>query len=540
MHNDSGTSTPVWADVEAPQFSPLAQDTTTEVCVIGAGIAGLTTAFLLVKEGKSVVVIDDGAIGSGESGRTTAHLSNAIDDRYAEIERLHGVEGAKLAYESHTAAIRLIQDIVQREKIDCDFERLDGYLFVPPGESTSVLDDELKAAHRVGFMEVRRVDRVPWPHFDTGPALLFPRQGQFHIMKYLSGLANRITAGGGRIYGHTRAQDDLEKGPPARVHTTAGHTITADSVVVATNTPINANWGDIFAVHMRQAAYRTFVIGARVPVGSIPRNLYWDTGDPYHYVRLQKAPDKTGGSHAGYEILIVGGEDHKTGQADDAPERYARLEAWARERFPSIETIDYRWSGQVQEPADGLALIGTDPGNSSHIYIITGDSGMGMTHGSIGGMVITDLILGRSNPWAKLYDPGRRMSQKGVAADVARENLNVAAQFVDYVTGGDVESTDQIRPGDGAVVRQGLSKIAAYRDAAGKLHEHSAVCTHMGCIVAWNSAEKSWDCPCHGSRFDAYGKVIAGPAAKDLPPWEETEKESPTQTPTGGSSTQPT
>ncbi|RIK47907.1 MAG: FAD-dependent oxidoreductase [Chloroflexi bacterium] len=518
MGSDSGQSTSVWMAVEPPHFDPLSQDVRADVCVIGAGIAGITTAYLLASEGRSVVVLDDGPVGGGETGRTTAHLSNAIDDRYAEIERMHGTQGAALAYASHSAAIRLIEDTVRREKVDCDFERLDGYLITPPGGDERILEDELEAAHRAGFEGVRWVAKAPWPAYDTGPALLFPNQAQFHALKYLAALTRLIVDKGGRIYCDTHASDQIETGPPARVQTETGATVTANHVVVATNSPINDRWADLFAIHMRQAAYRTFVIGARVPRGSVTKALYWDTGDPYHYVRLQAAPGSAGGAAADYEILIVGGEDHKTGQADDAGQRYARLEAWARERFPTIQAVDYRWSGQVQETADGLALIGPNPGDRPAIYIITGDSGMGMTHGTIGGMLVADLIQRRANRWAALYDPARRMAQFGIPRAVVRENLNVAAQFSDYVRGGDVKEVDEITPGEGAVVQQGMSKIAVYRDEAGTLHRHSAVCTHLGCIVAWNSAEKSWDCPCHGSRFDAYGRVIDGPANIDLPP----------------------
>ena len=516
MSSDSGQSTSIWMAVEMPHFAPLTSDLQADVCVIGAGIAGLTTAYLLAREGKSVVVLEDGEIGGGESGRTTGHLANAIDDRYVEMEKMHGREGARLAFESHSAAIDRIEAIVQQENIDCDFQRLDGYLFVPPGEKTALLDDELAAARRAGFQAVQRVERAPLSGFDTGPCLRFPDQGQFHVLKYLAGLARAVTRDGGEIFCATRASDQIESGPPARVATENGATVTADHVVVATNSPINDRWSDLFSIHMRQAAYRTFVIGARVPRGSVPRALFWDTGDPYHYARLQDAPAKASATAAD-EILIVGGEDHKTGQADDADERYARLEAWTRERFPMVERIDFRWSGQVQEPADGLALIGPNPGDAPHIYIATGDSGMGLTHGTIAGILITDLVMGRPNLWATLYDPARRMRTPSAASELVSENLNVAAQFKDYVTGGDVAHADEIPAGAGALVRRGLSKVAAYRDEAGILHEHSAICTHLGCVVAWNAEEKSWDCPCHGSRFDAYGRVIDGPANVDLP-----------------------
>lgn len=514
MKRDTEESTSVWMEVAVPHFAPLTEDVRTEVCIIGAGIAGLTTAYLLTQAGKRVVVLDDGQIGGGESGRTTGHLSNAIDDRYFEIEKMHGARGAQLAYESHTAAINKIEEIAQREQIDCDFVRLDGYLFVPPDEDPAQLDEELAAAHRAGFTAVQHLERAPLTEFDTGPCLRFPGQGQFHILKYLAGLAEAITRDGGQIFCATRASDQIESGPPVRVTTDNGPTVTADQVVVATNSPINDQWADLFAIHMRQAPYRTYALGARVPSGSVARALFWDTPDPYHYVRLQGAARTT---PAGYELLIIGGEDHKTGQADDAEERYERLETWARERFPMMEAIDFRWSGQVQEPADGLALIGPNPGDEPYIYIATGDSGMGLTHSTIAGLLITDLIMGRSNPWATLYNPGRRMLSLRTARDLVSENINVAWQYKDLVTRGDVKDVAEIQPGTGAVIRRGLHKIAAYRDDTGTVHERSALCTHLGCVVAWNSEEKSWDCPCHGSRFDAYGTVLDGPAGVDLP-----------------------
>lgn len=511
MSSDPGESTSIWMQFKTPTFPPLDADARTEVCVIGAGVAGLTTAYFLARAGKAVVVLDDGPIGGGESGRTTGHLSNQIDDLYTTIEQIHGVRGARLAYESHTAAINMIESIVQEEQIECDFERLEGYLFLPPGGDITLLERERAAAERSGFGTVEQLARLPIAGFGSGPALRFPDQGQFHILKYLSALAHAIVRMGGKIYCATRASDQIENGPPARVETDRGHAVTADFVVVATNSPINDRWADLFEIHMRQAAYRTYVIGARVPIGAIPKALYWDTEDPYHYVRLQKLEDETT-----YELLIVGGEDHKTGQEDDADERYARLEAWAREHFPMMEAVDLCWSGQIQEPADGLGLIGPNPGDAKHIFIITGESGQGLTHSTIAGMITTDAIQGRANPWATLYDPARGMAKGPALRELVGENLNTIAQFGDYLTGGDVESVEQIKPGEGALVRRKLSKVAVYRDEQGATHVFDATCTHLGCLVAWNSAEKSWDCPCHGSRFDAYGRVIEGPANVDL------------------------
>jgi glycine/D-amino acid oxidase-like deaminating enzyme/nitrite reductase/ring-hydroxylating ferredoxin subunit len=496
MPSGTGRTDSFWMLTSELRVPPaLAQDLRTEVCVLGAGIAGITTAYLVAKAGKQVVVLEDGAVGGGETGRTTAHLANALDDRYHVLERLHGTKGARLAAASHTAAIDSIESIVGEEAIDCNFERLDGYLFVPPGGSTDVLAAELEAARRAGVAGVERVSRAPLASFDTGPCLRFPRQGQFHPLSYLNGLVAAIERTEGRLFGKTHVTG-VEPGPPARVTTDSGRTVTADFVVCATNTPV-IDW---LIIHSKQAAYRTFAIAARLS-GPVPRALYWDTADPYHYVRM-----------AG-DVLIVGGEDHKTGQEDDGTERFARLESWTRERFP-IEAVEFQWSGQVMEPVDGLAFIGRNPGDKGHIFVATGDSGQGMTHGTIAGILIRDLILGRANEWERLYDPSRKSLKS--AGEYVKENLNAVKQYVDYITPGEVGSEAEIRPGHGAVVRQGLKKLAVYRDEDGILHRASAVCPHLGCIVRWNSVERTWDCPCHGSRFGVEGEIVNGPALGGL------------------------
>jgi glycine/D-amino acid oxidase-like deaminating enzyme/nitrite reductase/ring-hydroxylating ferredoxin subunit len=487
----------VWqATAQLPSFSPLTVDVTADVCVVGAGIAGLTTAYLLTQVGKSVVVLDDGAIGSGMTGVTTAHLTNAIDDRYFEIERLHGEHGARLAADSHGAAIDGIETIIRRESIACDFARVDGYLFLSPEHGEDVLDRELAAARRAGLNSVTKISRAPLV-FDTGPCLRFPNQGQFHPLKYLAGLAQAIEKAGSRIYTGTHAQR-IAGGKPAAV-TTERATVTADAVVVATNTPVN----DLVVIHTKQAPYMTYVVGASMPRNAVTRALYWDTHDPYHYIRLQPLD-------AEHDLLIVGGEDHKTGQADDIGERQPRLERWARERFPGMGEVAFRWAGQVMETIDGLAFIGHNPLDADNVYTVTGDSGQGMTHGTIGGLIITDLILGRHSAWAPLYHPGR-VTLRAIG-EYTKEAANMAAQYGDWLTPGDVQSVDQIVKDAGAVIRRGASKVAVYRDATGALHEKSAVCPHLGCIVQWNPAEKTWDCPCHGSRFDKFGTVINGPA----------------------------
>jgi glycine/D-amino acid oxidase-like deaminating enzyme/nitrite reductase/ring-hydroxylating ferredoxin subunit len=506
----SEPGTPLW-DVTAklPHFAALSRATNADVCIIGAGIAGLTTAYLLTEAGRSVVVLDDGEIASGMSGVTSAHLSDAIDDRYFEIERLHGRKGARLTAISHGAAIDRIEAIAATEQIQCDFVRLDGYLCRASAQQGDILQRELEAARRAGI-GVEPLPRAPLPGNDDVPCLRFPNQGQFHPLKYLAGIATAIKRKGGRIYTHTHA-DGIEAGMPARVRA-GNHTVTADAVVVATNTPIN----DMVAIHTKQAPYMTYVVAAPVPYGSVHRALFWDTDDPYHYVRLQVVKRQRVGNtyRPEREFLIVGGEDHKTGQAADTEECYARLEAWARARFPQMGAIAYRWAGQVMESIDGLAFIGRNPWDAENVFVATGDSGMGLTHGTIAGMVISDLVLGRDNPWTTLYDPTRKTLR--AAGEFAKEAANVAVQYTDWITGGDVDTVDEIPVDSGAVMREGLQKVAVYRDAHGRLHKRSAVCPHLGCIVRWSTAEKTWDCPCHGSRFDRFGKVVNGPANSDL------------------------
>ncbi|MFO7276853.1 MAG: FAD-dependent oxidoreductase [Pseudomonadota bacterium] len=506
MPSDSGATTSPWMHERAEGFAPLENDVRADVCVVGAGITGLTTAYLLQRVGRAVVVLDAGAIGSGETGRTTAHLSNALDEGYCNLERLHGERATRLAAESHTAAIDQIEAIVNQEGIECDFERLDGYLFLARGDSAEKLEDELGAALRAGVADVRLLPRVPGVQSLAVPCMHFPRQAQFHPLRYLEGLARALVRDGGRVFTGTRVAE-VRGGKPCRAVTESGHTVHADSVVVATNVPVNGG----LVIHTKLSAYRTYVIGVRIPRGSVPRALYWDTEEPYHYARLQRESDS-------HDLLIVGGEDHRTGQAHDTRQRFERLEAWARRRFGADGPVVWRWSGQVMEPVDGLAFIGRNPLDAPHVYIATGDAGQGMTHGTIAGMLVRDLICGKENPWAALYDPGRKVLRGSAVRRYARENLNVARQYARYVRRGEVSHVEQIAPGSGALMRHGPGKIAVYRDPAGSVHTYSAVCPHARCIVRWNETEESWDCPCHGSRFDPHGHVICGPANARLEP----------------------
>lgn len=488
-------------DTPFPSLHPLKGDACADVCIVGAGIAGLTTAYYLLREGRSVIVLDDGPVGGGESGRTTAHISNVLDQRYSWLEKVHGEEGIKKLAESHTCAIDEIKKNVRGEGIRCEFERLDGYFFLADGDPTETLTKELEAAHRAGLIDVKFLDHGAIGRSDGGPALCFPRQATFHILQYLHGLTRAIEKQGGKIFTGTHASK-IEGGAPCRTETSDGYIVTSEDIVIATNAPVKDN----VQIFSRQAAYRTYVVAGSIPKGSVERALYWDTSTPYHYVRLQERPWG--------DLLIIGGEDEKTGQHDDADLRFGNLELWARDQFPVMGEISFRWSGQVMESVGGLAFIGLNPADPNHVYIATGDSGSGMTHGTIAGILLTDLILGRENQWANLYDPSRiRFRALGKFAE---ENANVAKVLVAGRLRNDPDSKETLARECGAVIREGVKKIALYRDAEGSLREFSAVCPHKGCIVQWNSYEKSFDCPCHGSRFDIDGKVLNGPAIREL------------------------
>jgi glycine/D-amino acid oxidase-like deaminating enzyme/nitrite reductase/ring-hydroxylating ferredoxin subunit len=499
-----------WMDSIDPLiFPPLSENTKTEIVVVGGGIAGLTIAYSLSKIGKRVIVLERDYIGSGESGNTSAHITNALDERYFTLEALYGQEKTKLIAHSHTTAINFIEAAVIREGIDCDFQRVNGYLFLHPSDNRKNLEAEMHASNNAGIKtELMESTQGIYPN---APCLRFPNQAQFHPLKYYYGLCRAIINCGGKIYTDTKVESISKNGVK-----TNQFTVTAEHIVVATNTPIN----DLITMHTKQFPYRTYVIGARIPADSIESALYWDTGDqnskwiskPYHYIRVHPCDEN-------YDLLICGGEDHRTGQSDkeamSEQERFNVLEAWARQRFKNIHDVPYRWSGQVVEPVDSLAYIGRNPG-SDNIYIATGTSGNGITYGTIAGIIIPDLIHGYENPWEKIYDPSRLPTR--AFKDYLSEVGNMTAQYADYFTPGDLQSIEQLQNDEGAIMKISGKRAAVYKDPDGTLNIYSAVCTHIGCSVHWNAAEKSFDCPCHGSRFSCKGKVLNGPANSDLKP----------------------
>lgn len=495
----------LWMDTAATlPLQPMEDHLHARVCVVGAGIAGLTTAYRLARMGVSVVVLDQHGLTGGQSARTTGHLCNALDDRFYELEKLHGAEGAALAARSHGAAVDTIETICRQERIDCDFQRVDGYLVQGRGDAhAGVLDREYDAAIRAG-LDCERVPGAPGALSVFGDALRFRHQAQFHVLKYLDGLARAVSRLGGRL--HRARVREVEGDGDTGVVTDDGLRVDSDAVVVATHVPFI----DRLVMHTKQAAYRTYVVAARVDDGDLPDALLWDTLDPYHYVRLAR--------DGGATWLVVGGEDRKVGQDDHSDARFAELERWVREYFPMAREIGYRWSGQIIEPVDSLAFIGRNPGRNRHVYIATGDSGNGLTHGTIAGMVIAEQVAGGESDWSALYAPDRKNLR--AVDEFLRENLNFVPYYGEWLTGGETEGAERLSSGEGAVIRHGLHKVAVFRDDEGHLHAHSAVCPHLGCVVHFNPTERSWDCPCHGSRFDARdGACLNGPADRGLSPF---------------------
>jgi glycine/D-amino acid oxidase-like deaminating enzyme/nitrite reductase/ring-hydroxylating ferredoxin subunit len=419
---------------------------------------------------------------------------------------MHGADAARLAVSSHMAAINRMEELVRIERIACDFRRVDGYLIRGPDGNAEELDYEYDAAHRAGISDAQWVTRAPIEAFDTGPCIRFPNQAIFHPLKYLRALARAVTRLGGRIHCQTRVDEKYDEGPPARVYTQNGRIVTADAVVVATNAPaIN-----FLEVHTKQTAMRTYVIAVAVPRGSVSNDLIWDTSHPYHYIRVHSD------ARVAYDYLIVGGEDHKTGQDENPDHHFDALEAWTRARYPDAGPVKRKWSGQVIEPIDKLAFIGRYDKGARNFYCVTSDSGQGLTHATIAAMLISDQIQGRPNEWIDLYSPARKTL--GAAGEFLSEQGNNIRQYADWVTPGEISSADELEPGTGAVLRRGIRKLAVYRDPGGAIHEMSAACTHLGCIVNWNATEHTWDCPCHGSRFNPVGVVLNGPAVDDLRP----------------------
>jgi glycine/D-amino acid oxidase-like deaminating enzyme/nitrite reductase/ring-hydroxylating ferredoxin subunit len=500
MNVSKERSRSIWRPVEF-RAPPLEGKATTDVAVVGSGIAGLSVAYELARAGKDVVVIDRGPIGGGMSSRTTAHLSSYSDDGFRALIDMRGVAIARGWQESQAAAIDRIEAIQRELDRDCDFRRIDAYLFLAPATDRTIIDKELIASAQVGMIALRHAG-VPLIGYETAPTLQFPRQATFHPTKYLAALSKAIQDAGGRFFADSAVVSVEEKASAVTIKTAQGAEIEAGAAVIATNAPIN----DRLTIHSKQAPYRTYAVAFEIPRGSLPDALYWDTLDPYHYIRLQPGEGE-------FDILIVGGEDHKTGEANDGHARILSLAHWMRGLLPQLGQEIARWSGQVLEPIDCMGFIGLNPGNE-RIYVVTGDSGQGMTHGAAAGLVISDLILKGESPWGEVYDPSRKPAK--ALSEFVKENAAALKSFVEYLAPGELSSLNELTPGQGAIIRDGFHKIAVYRDETGTLIRRSAACTHVGCHVRWNSFERCWDCPCHGSQFSPEGEPLNAPAVSPL------------------------
>jgi glycine/D-amino acid oxidase-like deaminating enzyme/nitrite reductase/ring-hydroxylating ferredoxin subunit len=497
---DQTRAASLWTTTAPRQpFGGLTGDIDVDVAIIGGGITGITTALLLKQAGRRVAVIEAQRVGGGVTGYTTAHLTQLYDERYHKLIDSFGARGARTASLAARAAIEFIAQMAAEGPIDCGFVRVPAFLYSEDERGARDIDAEFEATRRIG-MVVELEERAPLP-FPHKKALRIEDQAQFHPLRYLNALARAIPGEGSHIFEQTRATE-LKDGEPCTVKA-AGGTVRAQAIVLATHAAIH----DKVVFQPKLAPYRSYVLAFALRGEAPPPGLYWDTADPYHYTRRFRDPERG-------ELLIVGGEDHKTGQETDTPGRYASLERYARERF-SLGTVAYRWSAQVYEPADGLPYIGRHP-FEAHTYVATGYAGVGMTMGTVAGLIISDQILGRENEWAKLYDAGR-VNLQASTGTIVTEGMNMAGNAVASYFRNDGAIAD-IPAGEGRVVQSGLEKLAVYRDEGGALRAMSAVCPHMKCIVGWNAAERSWDCPCHGGRFTPEGRVIEGPPISNLQP----------------------
>jgi glycine/D-amino acid oxidase-like deaminating enzyme/nitrite reductase/ring-hydroxylating ferredoxin subunit len=492
----------LWMDIRPVEAPSLSGSEQADVVVVGSGIAGLSVAYELVSRGRSVIVLDRGSIGSGMTARTTAHLATALDDYYKDLVSVRGDECARLYYQSVMTAISRAETIQDLEDIDCDFCRVDGLWVPAPETPSSVLDEEFECCRRLGIPVENRKTPTPFHSDSVVRSLRFPGQARFHPTKYLAGLASALRRAGAKLYGDSCVESIEHKLGDVVVKVASGHEVRATDVVIATNSPVNLEVG----IHAKQAPYRTYAIAAKLPGGVLADALYWDTLDPYHYVRLQP--------HSTEEVfVIIGGEDHKSGEADNGEQRFAALEHWARERLPDMGAVTHRWSGQVLEPVDFVGFIGRLP-DEEHVFIVSGDSGQGITNGLVGGILIADLITIASSAWEDVYSPARTVHKN--LGEYISENVTPLKNFAEYLSADEMASVERLRPGEGCLVRNGLQKVAACRDQKGELHLHSANCTHLGCVVHWNSLEQCWDCPCHGSQFAPDGTALNGPAVSPL------------------------
>jgi glycine/D-amino acid oxidase-like deaminating enzyme/nitrite reductase/ring-hydroxylating ferredoxin subunit len=495
---DSYTQSPWQAfDAEGVPESYADLSITYDVIIVGAGITGITSALMLQKAGKKCIVIEAGTIGYGTTGGTSAHLNTFFDATYPEISADFGENAARLVADSGKEAFAVIKDFIDLYHIECDFEYKGAYLYSETEKETKELSELLEATRKAGIEVIEYQDNgVPVP-FEM--AVHFIDQGQFHPIKYIYALASEFVKLGGVIMENSFVKDTSSEN---EIHTVEidGQSVNGTNLVWATHMPPG-----ITPFTFRCAPYRSYVLGVKLKNDAYPTGLSYDMQEPYHYFRTHEI--------RGQKYLVVGGEDHKTGH-DDPEKAFQNLVDYVN-KYYRVESIPYRWSSQYYVPVDGLPYIGKMTG-SDHTYVATGFNGNGMMFGTLSGKIISDEILGIDNEYAKLYSPSRMKPIAGFS-EFIKENADVAWHFVaDRFGTEDLESLKDLKPEKGIIAELKGEKVAVYKDANGEVTALSPVCTHAGCTVSFNDAEKSWDCPCHGGRFDISGKVITGPPRKDL------------------------
>ncbi|RJQ53692.1 MAG: FAD-dependent oxidoreductase [Actinobacteria bacterium] len=491
-----GKATSYWLDsTPSTDYPSLGYDIHTDVAVIGGGIAGITTAWMLKEAGKKVVILEADRIVGGVTARTTAKVTSLHGLIYDYLIDKFGLEQAQMYAWAQQAAIEKIDEIATAH--DQGFLRASAYTYTVKESHRRKIEREVEAAQRLG-LPARFTDNLGELPFEVAAAVLFAEQGKFHPRRYLLALAEDIVASGGHIFEKTRATD-LTDGRPCVVDTQAAR-VQAEDVVVATNSPFTLS-GLYFA---KLKPRRSYVMGVRV--ASAPTGMY--ISDEENFRSFRSVPTDEG------ELLLLGGEPHHAGHVEEAIERYKRLEGYANENF-DVHSFDYHWATQDSYSLDMVPYIGPMSWGSEHTYVATGFRGWGMTNSHVAAMIITDSILGKQNPWAPVFDP-HRLKPIVSAGPLISEGLHIAKDYVKAVMPVKHEEFEAIPAGEGEVIEKGGRRMAVYKDAEGGITTISPVCTHLGCVVNWNAAEKTWDCPCHGSRYDAYGKVIQGPAVKDL------------------------
>jgi glycine/D-amino acid oxidase-like deaminating enzyme/nitrite reductase/ring-hydroxylating ferredoxin subunit len=484
---------------EATSYKPLSRPLNVDAVVIGAGITGLTTALLLKREGLKVAVLEAGRVASGVTGYTTAKVTALHGLIYRELMDRHGRERTTSYAAANAAAVDLIRDIVEQEGIDCDLVRMDAYTYAETTGGADAVEREAAACIEAG-LPAKLCEETPLP-FPVTKAVRLADQAAFHPRKYCLGLAATIHGGKGRVYEHSRVQEVEEKKRVVTVKTEKVK-FSTKHVVVATQIPFMGD-GRFYAKTYPMRAYAMAVRLRSKPF----EGMYISAEEPTRSIR----PYVSGRTPR----MIVGGESHKVGQEPEPQEHYAALDSWARDRVPGIEKVEYQWSAQDYVSVDGMPYIGRLTDDHQRVFVATGFRKWGMTNGTAAASMITDAIAGRDNPWAEAFD-STRIRPRAAAKDFVKENLNVAKHLVlDKVVAGTVP-LDEIEPEQAAFVELDGETVAVYRDERGRIHAVGADCTHMGCRVAFNPTERTWDCPCHGSRFDPDGRVIQGPANQDL------------------------